>query len=195
MKGSDLLGGSDDALERKQALAHRVVEAILEMAVLPPLMPRLKTYFDKTSVEKDLAFVVGAALLVGQSQTEMRIEPQFQSATNFAQSVAQMQQLEARELPSEVLESLLDCVKLVYAEGRRVQEGDGPAKEHVIGADVFLDILVYVAVQARLKRPFRRLTMAWALCDPAQLQSEGGYYLTVLESAFTFIASTTATPK
>lgn len=35
----------------------------------------------------------------------------------------------------------------------------------------------------------RAWQLAWALCDPQQLQSEGGYYLTVLESAVTYLTT------
>lgn len=84
-----------------------------------------------------------------------------------------------------MLECLLDSVKRIYREGM----GKGGKASAVIGGDVFLDILVYVVIQARLRRPHQRLQFAWALCDPEQLQSEGGYYLTVFESAITFLTN------
>jgi hypothetical protein len=117
----------------------------------------------------------------------MKIDAALQSPTNFARAVEGLRDLDAQELPCEILECLLDSVKWIYQEQRG---GGGGAKGvAVIGGDAFLDMLVYVTVRASLRRPHHKLQYVWALGDPDQLQSEGGYYLTVLESAVTFISS------
>lgn len=201
-----------DAQHKQQALVRRIVTAILEMATLPTLLPRLRDHMDVETRERDAQFRAGCAAVQGRSQEQMRIAAPFRSAVNFAESVAELRELDAQELPSEVLETLLDCVKSIYREGMAASPG-GAA---VIGGDTFLDILVFVVAQTQLQRPFLKLAVrlpvlffvrrrhvsllmstraqfAWALCDPQQLQSEGGYYLTVFESAVTFIASHAAT--
>ena len=85
-------------------------------------------------------------------------------------------------MPSEIMERILDCVKSIYKEASVVAD-------KVLGADDFLPILIYVTLKSSLMKPFAKLSMVWALCDPEQLQSEGGYYLTVFESGLTWITS------
>jgi hypothetical protein len=113
----------------------------------------------------------------------MKIAESYRSSNNFASAVEVLRELDAQELPCEVLECLLEVVKRIY------RDQIATSNSAIIGGDAFLDILVYVTVHASLRRPHQKLQYAWALCDPDELQSEGGYYLTVFESAVTFIAS------
>lgn len=155
--GDPIFRGPDAQL-KQQSLIRRIVNAILEMAVLPSLLPRLREHYDTETRERDAQFRVGCAAVQDHTQEQMRIAAPFRSAVNFAESVAELRELDTQELPSEVLETLLDCVKSIYREGMVLSSG-----EAVIGGDTFLDILVFVVVQARLQRPFLKLAVSGAV--------------------------------
>lgn len=58
-----------------------------------------------------------------------------------------------------------------------------------IGADDLVPIFLYVFCHSNLKHPIRNRDLMWSLCHPDQLHGEGGYYLTVYESAIEFISN------
>ncbi len=43
-------------------------------------------------------------------------------------------------------------------------------------------------MKSGLEQPFLAKDLMWNLCEPAQLKSEGGYYLTVFESAIAYLS-------
>ena len=68
-------------------------------------------------------------------------------------------------------------------------------KDVFIAADdlvpIFLYILSHATAASSLRHPLQNRDLMWALCHPDQLHGEGGYYLTVYESALEFITHET----
>lgn len=48
-------------------------------------------------------------------------------------------------------------------------------------------ICIFVVVHAELDNPLLEKDTMWTLCDSASLRGEGGYYLTVFESALHYV--------
>ena len=96
--------------------------------------------------------------------------------------------------------ALLNSAKALYNAHNYVQNrkqsisgiGDdgkkkGQSKHHLLSADDFLPIHIFAVAQAELRNPFFQKELMWALCNPALLNGEGGYYLTVFEAALQYI--------
>jgi hypothetical protein len=56
-----------------------------------------------------------------------------------------------------------------------------------LGADEFFPVFVYVLVHAELTSPLALQHFLWAAADPRELQGQGGYFLTVLQAACTWL--------
>ena len=112
----------------------------------------------------------------------MHISAEYRHLGNFKESCFLLQELEKDQMPSEILDSLLKCVKSIYVTASQL------SPKSALAGDELLPILIYISVRSDLVRPFTKCALAWDLCDPEQLQSESGYYLTVFESALSWIA-------
>ncbi len=98
--------------------------------------------------------------------------------------------IESVHSPMEKLHALLASAKAIYATHNReanMRTPDNPT-QHILGADDFLPIHIYVVCNARIKRPLLLTATLWKLVSHNVLQGEGGYYLTVYESALAYIA-------
>jgi hypothetical protein len=69
-------------------------------------------------------------------------------------------------------------------EGEGVVTSSAPV---VLGADDLLPIFIFVLCRSGLQTPIRNKELLWNLCHPDQLHGESGYYLTLYESAVTFV--------
>jgi hypothetical protein len=163
-------------------LIRAAVEITLENATLPRFLPKLQRYFAEISKARDEAFRKNAQFFLSQTQEELHIPEAYRHAQNYPQSVKDMQEIEKDQMPSEMLDSLLKCVRSIFSEAATVSN-------NVMAGDDLLPVLIFVLIRANLSAPCARSAFAWDLCDPEQLQSEGGYYLTVFESALEWVAS------
>ena len=59
----------------------------------------------------------------------------------------------------------------------------------VLSADDLVPIFIYVLCQTSLQTPLLDAELLWDLCHPDSLYGEGGYFLTVFESAIAFVES------
>ena len=59
--------------------------------------------------------------------------------------------------------------------------------DHILGADDFLPIFIFVFCRSELYHPIRNKDLLWKLCHPDQLQGECGYYLTIYESVVEYV--------
>lgn len=79
-------------------------------------------------------------------------------------------------------------VKAIYSEVQVMVAGSGNNNVYV-GADDLVPIFLYVLCQSHpsLAHPLLNTQLLWSLAHPDQLQGEGGYVLTVYESALDFV--------
>jgi len=140
------------------------------------------------------------------------ISSEFISKSNWQVAVVELQTINDLELPQEQLAAILSAAKSIYYifnyEKRLEQQesGEGSStgsrtngtsgnvlvaikkkRTYFISADDFFPIFMYVFVQADVNSPLTLCEYLWNLCDPEQLNGEGGYYLTVFGCALEYL--------
>ena len=160
----------------------RVIEMVLENAVIPLLFEPMMKRFLEVNHGKDEQFVLACAQLANHSQEMLFVPRAFCTATNYMRSAIILSGLEGDLMPADILECILKTVRSIYSE-----VGDAAAAQNVMAGDDFLPVLIFVVVRSKLRRPFAKAHFACELCDPEELQGEAGYFLTVFESALIWI--------
>lgn len=103
---------------------------------------------------------------------------QVQSFLNFAQSeLCKMNQYKA---PRDKLICVLNCCKVIFGLMRHVASGEE-------GADTFIPFLIYVVIKANPEHLVSNLQYIQRFRNPEKLSGEGGYYLSSLTAAISFI--------
>ncbi|KWU41357.1 hypothetical protein RHOSPDRAFT_23182 [Rhodotorula sp. JG-1b] len=97
---------------------------------------------------------------------------------NFAQSeLCKMNQYKA---PRDKLICVLNCCKVIFGLMRHVASGEE-------GADTFIPFLIYVVIKANPEHLVSNLQYIQRFRNPEKLSGEGGYYLSSLTAAISFI--------
>jgi hypothetical protein len=205
------------SLSEFESTFHARVERSAEVAVLMPILPRLVAAVAAlpASRDADALLVRQMALLRGRSQSHFGIPAQHQSSSEWKGAVRELVQIERFDLPCDKLEVLLGTAKAIYSTYKHEHAqiaaaatsndtagatGDAasvstppaataavPGSSMFLPADDFFPIFIFVVSQTPLRAPATLKHLMWHLCDPASLQSEGGYYLTVFDAAIEYI--------
>lgn len=126
-----------------------------------------------------------------RSQQQWGISADHISPLNWSTASFELSSIEHNLTPTYQLQVLTRTVKAIYNEFKhvvlpRLQE-KGRGDNVYLGADDLVPIFLYVFCKSNLRHPIRNRDLMWALCHPDQLHGEGGYYLTVYESAIDFV--------
>jgi hypothetical protein len=120
------------------------------------------------------------------------------SPLGWKTAIFELAQLEHNLTPTHQLLTLTRTMKAVYNEFKvAILPGllSKGFKDVFIAADDLVPIFLYILAQTTyssgLRHPLQNRDLMWALCHPDQLHGEGGYYLTVYESALEFITHET----
>jgi hypothetical protein len=128
---------------------------------------------------------------VSRSQTQWGIAPEFVSPLGWRTASFELSSIEHNLTPTFQLQVLTRTVKAIYNEFKIAvlprMQAMGVHGNVYLGADDLVPIFLYVFCQSNLRHPVRNRDLMWALCHPDQLHGEGGYYLTVYESAIDFV--------
>ncbi|GAA6027228.1 hypothetical protein JCM8097_002504 [Rhodosporidiobolus ruineniae] len=105
---------------------------------------------------------------------------QVQGFLDFAQrELCKMNQYKA---PRDKLICVLNCCKVIFGLMRHVATGEQ-------GADTFIPFLIYVVLKANPQNLVSNLQYIQRFRNPEKLSGEGGYYLSSLNAAISFIES------
>ncbi|GAA6021439.1 hypothetical protein JCM10207_004734 [Rhodosporidiobolus poonsookiae] len=105
---------------------------------------------------------------------------QAQGFLDFAQrELCKMNQYKA---PRDKLICVLNCCKVIFGLMRHVAAGEE-------GADTFIPFLIYVVLKANPENLVSNLQYIQRFRNPEKLSGEGGYYLSSLNAAISFIES------
>ncbi|BGP16072.1 hypothetical protein JCM10213_006792 [Rhodosporidiobolus nylandii] len=105
---------------------------------------------------------------------------QTQSFLDFAQrELCKMNQYKA---PRDKLICVLNCCKVIFGLMRHVASGEE-------GADTFIPFLIFVVLKANPENLVSNLQYIQRFRNPEKLSGEGGYYLSSLNAAISFIES------
>ena len=165
-------------------LLRETLEVTLETAILPAFLPPLVKHFAAQCKESDARFCAALPVLRRLSQADLHIPEAYRHDGGFADAQESLRALQHDQLPCEILDALLRTVRAIYKTANKL------GAQAVMAGDDLLPVLIYVVIHSDgLANPFSKCMLAWELCDPEQLQSEAGYYLTVFESGLQWIIS------
>jgi hypothetical protein len=126
-----------------------------------------------------------------RSQEQWGVPSDLVSPLGWKSAIFELSSLEHDLTPSVQLQVLTRTVKAIYNEfkyavlpavQRRQPQKD--ISSLCIAADDLVPIFIFIFCQQRgLKHCLQNRDLMWGLCHPDQLRGEGGYYLTVYESA------------
>eukprot|EP00164_Ancoracysta_twista_P005893 GFYU01008109.1.p1 GENE.GFYU01008109.1~~GFYU01008109.1.p1 ORF type:complete len:534 (-),score=66.04 GFYU01008109.1:71-1672(-) len=185
-------GNEEPGVEHEKVNLNDVINCSLERAILLPLEKRILKCIESTlNLEEEVDLMDKMADSAERDQTTFGIPSEHQSLSNYAPAKLEMEDLNRTQLPSEKLRCLLDSAKSIYTtyneDRNALIEDDAQRKQHFLSADDFLPIHIYVVACASIQHPLLTLEYLWALSDPLVLNGEGGYYLTVFQSAVHFL--------
>ena len=100
-------------------------------------------------------------------------------------------------LPCVKLRAVVDAAKEIssldseertdFPESTFFDSAPVPAETRALGADDFLPIFIYCFVRAGIERPSALCALLEAMCDPAKMSGETGYYLASFNSAYMYV--------
>jgi hypothetical protein len=195
---------------------HARVERSAEVAVLLPILPRLHASLATIPPERggtrdaDALVARQCALLRSKwSQAEFGIPLRHHSPSTWSAASRELRQIELFDLPCDKLEVLLGTAKAIYqtfkiesqaklmkqkAEEAAAVNGAvssaavSSSSSLFLAGDEFFPIFTFVLAHTPLRVGIVSLKHAlWGLADPAALQGEAGYYLTVFDAAIEFV--------
>ncbi|GAA5896992.1 hypothetical protein JCM8208_006133 [Rhodotorula glutinis] len=103
-----------------------------------------------------------------------------QGFLDFAQR--ELRKMNQYKAPRDKLICVLNCCKVIFGLIRHVSNGDQ-------GADAFIPFLIYVVIRANPEHLVSNLQYIQRFRNPEKLSGEGGYYLSSLNAAISFIES------
>jgi hypothetical protein len=195
---------------------HARVERSAEVAVLLPILPRLHASLATVPPERggtrdaDALVARQCALLRSKwSQAEFGISLRHHSPSAWSAASRELRQIELFDLPCDKLEVLLGTAKAIYQTFKiesqaklmkqKAEEAaavNGAVSSAAVSSssslflpgDEFFPIFTFVLAHTPLRVGIVSLKHAlWGLADPAALQGEAGYYLTVFDAAIEFV--------
>eukprot|EP00026_Physarum_polycephalum_P007117 Phypoly_transcript_07171.p1 GENE.Phypoly_transcript_07171~~Phypoly_transcript_07171.p1 ORF type:complete len:246 (+),score=37.32 Phypoly_transcript_07171:712-1449(+) len=175
-----LVVNSAPDLTPEQTMAF-IVERSLEQAVVGRLHKQL--FGTVTSMYKisDEQLSLVTAQLRSKNQAFFGIPVDIESSSGWSASRLEFRQLTQADTPSNKLAVILAAAKSVFTTAN-YEQSIIKKKTYVLSADDFLPIFMHVIVQSEVGHLESTNQFLWQLCDPMQLQGEGGYYLTVFSS-------------
>ncbi|BGP32017.1 hypothetical protein JCM10296v2_003796 [Rhodotorula toruloides] len=105
---------------------------------------------------------------------------QIQGFLDFAQR--ELRKMNQYKAPRDKLICVLNCCKVIFGLIRHVASGEE-------GADTFIPFLIYVVIKANPDHLVSNLQYIQRFRNPEKLSGEGGYYLSSLNAAISFIES------
>jgi hypothetical protein len=125
-----------------------------------------------------------------RTQEQWGVPTELISPLGWKTAIFVLSSLETNLTPSIQLQILIRTVKAIYSEFKfavlPILKEQGKS-EVFIAADDLVPIFIYVFCQTKLNHPILDRDIMWGLCHPDSLHGEGGYYLTVYESAIEYI--------
>ena len=171
-----------------------LVFAAAEESIYSPLDERVVAQLsaNPATAAEDALFAQRIPALASLSQEELGVDPRHVSALCWESSVFELAGLERASTPSLKLFALVRAFKAIYAEFKQavvpdLLAGGASHADCLLGADGLVPIFIFVLCSSQLRRPALYRELLWQLCHPDQLHGEAGYFLTVYESAVSFV--------
>eukprot|EP00301_Raphidiophrys_heterophryoidea_P022119 c6355_g1_i1.p1 GENE.c6355_g1_i1~~c6355_g1_i1.p1 ORF type:complete len:591 (-),score=117.85 c6355_g1_i1:299-2071(-) len=160
---------------------QHVIEHTLQQAIILPLFDEIRALVrNETMRKRENILCVRFLSMRSIHQLGFGVSESTLSSSNWALAVQELQLINGCQIPSDMLKALMASARMVYMLYKHEHE----EKNHqLMGADDFLPIFIFVIVQACVECPLFVADFMWGLTDPQTLSGEGGYYITVFQSA------------
>ncbi|XP_047128421.1 uncharacterized protein LOC101239998 [Hydra vulgaris] len=103
------------------------------------------------------------------------------SVCPYKEAIVKLKKLEIAKLPTQKMRFLILAAQAIMNKMASLDQAS------VTSADEFMDVLVYVTIQARIKKLFSNIQFLRNFSNPSYMLSETGYYLASLELAAEYI--------
>lgn len=163
-------------------IAYSVVEESIFAELKPNLVKLIRTTDNVYGRDVLLTNKIRTSLCQ-RDQADWGIPESNQSPLGWQVSINELNTLDQHNTPSTKLGAIVVAAKNIFAEYATVK-GDGA---DAIGADDLVPIFIYILAQTNLENILETKELLWNLCHPSLLHGESGYYLTVFESAASFL--------
>mmetsp|Transcript_9434 Transcript_9434/g.18342 ORF Transcript_9434/g.18342 Transcript_9434/m.18342 type:complete len:647 (-) Transcript_9434:135-2075(-) len=176
--------------EKKQETIDYAIEDSLQRTIVNPLFPTVLSVVRHDCFTDDAKCCENAKTLAIGSQSDFGIASEYLMPNGWASAIVQLSMLERFNSPVKqlgVLVATARCIFSSFNEYESSKSKSGKYEPKYLSADDFFPIFLFVMCNAALKHPHLNKALMWGLCSKAQLQAEGGYYLTVYEAAVTYI--------
>jgi len=188
-------GGSGEGPDALSLLSEDVLLSVsyiifnvVEEAVFLPLRTVIDASLTTSSLEThQRALVEKIHRLQTKSQQSWGIPQENCSSLEWRSAIFELKGIEQYTVPSRRLTAVVLTAKAIFAEHAASQKGRGLSESVALGADDLLPIFIFVLVRAGLETPLLNKDLLWSCCHPDLLYGEAGYYLTVYESAISFL--------
>ena len=167
-----------------------VAYVVIEESVYLPLKVALAQAFAFDEIDlasRDSNLHKKCIQLQHLTQDVWQIPMNQQSPVGWETAIFELKSLELQSHPSRSIFAIVSTAKSIFAEHEANSLKLNKSKVEPLGADDLVPIFIYVLVQAGLKTPLYNKDLLWSICHPSQLYGESGYYLTVYESAVSYI--------
>eukprot|EP00468_Gymnochlora_sp_CCMP2014_P002373 CAMPEP_0167758050 /NCGR_PEP_ID=MMETSP0110_2-20121227/10259_1 /TAXON_ID=629695 /ORGANISM="Gymnochlora sp., Strain CCMP2014" /LENGTH=632 /DNA_ID=CAMNT_0007644295 /DNA_START=45 /DNA_END=1940 /DNA_ORIENTATION=- len=180
--------------EKRDKILNDAIEDSLQRTVINILYPRLVTQLRRQFCALDQKFLENSEAIEGDTQAEFGIDSKHIIPDGWSTAVTKLSMMERYSSPSQKLQVLVSTAHIIYnafnqhVSSTREKKSEGKRKgQRFLSADSFFPIFVFVLVNSTIKDPHLHKSLMWGLCSKADLQGEGGYYLTVYEAAVTYV--------
>ncbi|GAB5370623.1 hypothetical protein AAMO2058_001509300 [Amorphochlora amoebiformis] len=166
------------------------VEDSLQRTVVNPLYNTVVRVLSDQTKENDQKYHFNARKLALGTQSDFGIRADHILSTGWSVPVTKLSMLERYGSPIKQLQVLVSTAHSIFECFNKKEKAKAQSKNidpKYLSADDFFPIFLFVMVNSTLKHPHLNKSLMWGLCSRAELQGEGGYYLTVYEAAVTYI--------
>jgi len=201
-------GGDDRAAAEATALATMrqldeasllvlsyLVYSAVEEALFAALEKRIQAALHSaqpTCRERERLLVDKISRLASRPLAAWGVPEEQRSPLLYSTAAFELRGVEQYPTPSKRLNAVLSASKAIFSEYLAHCQSLAVAPGQpvpVLSADDLVPIFIYVLCQTGLETPLLDAEMLWDLCHPDSLYGEGGYFLTVFESAIAFVES------
>lgn len=153
-------------------------------AALPSAQPACK--------ERERLLVEKISRLASRPLAAWGVPEEQRSPLLYSTAAFELRGVEQYPTPSKRLNAVLSASKAIFSEYLAHCQSVAVAPGQpvpVLSADDLVPIFIYVLCQTSLQTPLLDAELLWDLCHPDSLYGEGGYFLTVFESAIAYVES------
>ena len=166
----------DDQLRK---IIRSAIRRQIEILVYIPCSKHIYNLVSEAYLDEERTIQNSINRLYYESQSYFGVSEAHQSPSDWKEVVLTMRSIQSKTLPQDKL----DILSSVATEISKLYQIEHPYDDHLLGADEFLPIFIYVLIHAKLSPILTLKEELLAFCDSELRLSEMGYYTATLEAS------------